>query len=239
LTAWGERRQFQQWFADTEAWVFARYAVRALPGVLPAAMSGLLAMSALYPSSVSDCDCGHLPALEKDLVNAIELRSRFLSEAERLNQKYPAPLSDADRMSSMAEEQRFTLQTAPEGIDAPPGYTGPSSVDYTPRDIAFDNLPKYKPAEQCQPGAGSQQDLRKAEKGSVCGSMADAIRAHEQYHQAQCVAAGGSTAYFHKSGAEKAAEEAAAYQAQIDVLQAGIDKVRANIWKCARIGRDR
>jgi hypothetical protein len=215
---------------------------RAFFSVGPAALCGVLALTALGRGS-SDCDCRHLPALQKDLENAMELRSRFQREADALNAKYPPPLSTSGRMSSIAEEQRFTLETAPQGIDAPPGYTGPSSVDYTPRNISLDNLSKYPPKAQCEPSPGSRAELRKAEDGSVCGAMADAIRAHEQYHQAQCVAAGGSAAYFDKSGAEKAAEEAAAYQAQINVLQAALDKVRANpmamILKCARVGHDR
>jgi len=212
--------------------------VKRILGVLGVAIT-LAARAAADPTSGSlpDCTCKDLPALEKDLENATELRNRFLIEAQTLNTQYPPPVTDEDRMASMAAEQTFTLHTAPDGIDAPPGYTGPSSVDYTPRNIDPDNLSKYKNAEQCEPGPGSRQDLSKAEAGSVCRGMAEAIRAHEKYHQDQCADV-GSKAYFHKSGAEKATEEAAAYDAQITVLQAAIAKVMANVSKCFGVGHD-
>jgi hypothetical protein len=175
-------------------------------------------------SSPAACTCKDIVSLTQDLTNAQTLSARFLAEEQALNKQYPPPLNDGDRLASMTAEKQFVQDVAPNGIKAPEGYHGPDSVDYTPKDIGLDNISKYSHAQQCEPSQGSQKALKQAEDGSVCRGMADAVKAHEQYHRDQCSAV-GSVAYFHKSGAEKAQEEAVAYKAQADVLQAEITKL--------------
>jgi hypothetical protein len=204
-------------------------------GRLPSAGQNTTVINA----SLRKCDCLDLSSLTKDLENARKLRDRFLSEEEKLRNEFPAPLSLSEISSSQAAFKQFAEQEAPEGIESAPGYVGPDKIDYTPQDIGSDNLSKHTPADQCTRSLGSQQALNSAMEGSVCKGMADAIRAHEDYHQTSCVQAGGQTPYFAKSGADRADEEAHAYEVQAEVLLKAIEAVHVDPIKCILMGDHR
>jgi len=185
-----------------------------------------LAISA--PSyAVPECDCSHLAALRQELRNARTLQMRYRQEAERLRQM--------ERDASQNALQAFAQQEAGAGIQAPPGYSGPDRVEYTAYgdNISVDSLEGHSNEALCAFSRNTVADLAKVYSGSNCTDIAEAVRAHEEYHRSQCAAI-GYRAYLDMHGADHASEEVNAYEAQAQRLREGIrhvlEKATVEVW---------
>ena len=151
---------------------------------------------------------------------------------------------------SRQDEKTFA---ASQTVDAPAGYTGPLSCKYTSLSgTAGQTIPK---GQECEPDNDALDCLQRAVDGSVCAGMAHAIVAHEQFHWNTCHRL-SDPVYWNRSGADIAAEEAQAYDAQAKILGEELKnaqrraKRKQGFWSygilgrggytdCAEIGRDR
>jgi hypothetical protein len=190
--------------------------------------------------------CGCFYATEQDMANAKKLQQQFQCEAQHLHEQYPAPLTRAQLDSSRQEFSSFVAQLKSYPLPLPACVDGPAdqSADYSPRDFRVETLQSAHPpplAQQCQRSPGSQQELTQAMHNCKCSGMSQAIQVHEDYHQQQCVAAGGTLHYNEKSGAEEADEEVEAYGRQISALNEAREAGRSggyNAMKCLVFGHD-
>jgi len=197
-------------------------------------MNRLIYLSALMATLISvpslaapDCDCSHLAALRQELKNARTLQTRFQQESANLKSMGPANSSSAF--------QQFAQGPAGQGIQAPPGYNGPASVEYVPAgdNLYGDTSEGKSNADLCEFSKNTATDLGAVANGANCKDIAEAVRAHEDYHKSQCLAQ-GYKAYRDMHGADRAMEEANAYNAQAERLREGIrhvlEKATVEIW---------
>jgi hypothetical protein len=167
--------------------------------------------------------------LELDRANALWLKEQFACEEAKLRAEYPAPTPlDA------ASHSRDTFNTFVDALNASPVqapwcYKGPLVVKYELVTLWDYEHTHRTPQEQCARDRNAVKALDQALKGSEkCPGMGEAIKAHEDYHQRQCEALGGQSAYYKMSGADRAHEEVVAYDVQIKMLDKAINDARKN-----------
>ena len=174
-----------------------------------------------------DCDCSHLAALRQELKNARTLQTRFQQQSANLRSLGPANSSSAF--------QQFAQGPAGQGIQSPPGYNGPTAVEYVPAgdNLGGDSIAGKSKEELCGFSKNTEVDLGAVATGANCKDIAEAVRAHEEYHHSQCLAQ-GYQAYRDMHGSDRAIEEANAYNAQSERLREGIrhvlEKATVEIW---------
>lgn len=190
-------------------------------------------------------ECGCFYALTQDLQNAKYFQEQFSCEAAHLRAKYPGDLTPGQVGASREDFKNFVAELKTYPVKLPACVEGPEdqTADYSPWDYRVETLASASPppvAQQCRRSPGAQLQLKQAMQNSKCPGMAQAIQAHEDYHQQQCEAAGGTLSYNHKSGAEEAGEEVAAYGKQIAELNTRVAQAGGHFdpMKCIVMGHD-
>ena len=161
------------------------------------------------------------------MINAMNLRNQFATEAQTLDRDYPRASSNSASLAASVDAfNEFVQGNGPSGSpkivvpETPPGYTGPDRTGYNT--VGGNGTSE----EQCNRTKQAQDKLNATKKGCHCKGIANALQTHEDYHYEQCVAAGGANKYWRHNGCQRAVEEANAYQRQIDKLQEAIDAAR-------------
>jgi hypothetical protein len=169
------------------------------------------------PNVARECDCHNLDALQTELRNAMHLQNAFRGKIAELRAMNPE--------SAAMDYARFA-QTAGRGLSRPKGDTGPGAVDYSSRgdDISPDDKGNVKGEGLCLRSNSAEVALKAMESGAVCAGIGAAVRAHEDYHQADCTRM-GYVRYRDKHPADRAGEEVAAYGIQIAALRTEIARV--------------
>lgn len=90
--------------------------------------------------------------------------------------------------------------------------------------MAIDAIAGKSNNDLCAFSGNTTKDMTAVEAGANCKDIAEAVRAHEEYHRSQCLAQ-GYRAYRDMHGSDRATEEANAYNAQALRLRQGIRKV--------------
>jgi hypothetical protein len=189
--------------------------------------ASLLTILFTLPSSsalvlpAAECDCHHLEALQLELRNAIKLQQAFtakIAELRAMSNKESAAIVFANFAQSVSTT-----------VTKPASDTGPKSIDYTSvgEGISPDDRGDVKALggqDLCAKSDGANLDLRNLDSGAACAGIAQAVRAHEDYHQKDCTRL-TYIVYREKHPADRAAEEAAAYGVQIAYLRAEIARV--------------
>ena len=184
---------------------------------------GLLTLMPFLPDArAADCTCRDLAALQAELRNAIRLESRFRAQIGTLRTLAPG--------ASQGAVRQFAEGEARQGLEPRPG-GGPAEVDYVPygASVAVENLDRLEPGQTpqqrqeqlCAMSAASATALAAAVRGAACDAIGEALRAHEAIHVQMCRSI-GYRAYLAMHGADRAAEEAEGYGAQIVALRAAI-----------------
>ena len=166
-------------------------------------------------SAQSECDCSHLKTLQIELRNAIRLQQAFRNKI--------AELRTMNGDSAQVALKVFAEGEARRGLEAVPGYKGPSEFDYSPwgENQRTFNFPTER---LCGMSDSAKVKLDQAVAASACDGIGKALRAHEGVHGNMCRSI-GYKAYLGMHGADRAQEEVEAYEAQIKVLRAEIAKV--------------
>jgi hypothetical protein len=188
----------------------------------------VVACLALQPASgaaedgTRACSCEDIAEVQAELRNAQRLQQAFRGQIDALRQMGP----EAARIAM----QQFANGPARTGLEPTQG-GAVGEVDYGPRGEAIDeqNWDRHSAQELCAMSAESVRRLDEAASASRCSDIGDALRAHEDHHRSFCNAI-GYRPYHAMHGADRAAEEAEAYGAQIQVLRHALMRVleRAN-----------
>ena len=198
-----------------------RYWVVAAPALAAALMVATPARSA-------ECDCTHIAALQAELRNALRLQAAFRAQM--------APLQAMGTATSQSAFQQFAEGAARRGLEPVPGNSGgPDHVEYVGygEGVAVENLdtPSHpgqtrqeRQDQLCAMRPSSAAALDAAVRGAACDGIGRAVRAHEERHVSMCRSI-GYLPYTIMHGADRAAEEAEAYGAQIAVLRSEIIRI--------------
>lgn len=185
--------------------------------VAAAAVVLALTIAVATPSRAADCDCTHLAVLQAELRNALRLQGAFRGQI--------AALRGMGAGASQGALQGFAAGDARRGLEAVPGGQQ-GEVDYVPygQDVAVDRLGAFNNDRLCAMRPSSAAALETAVRAAACDGIGRALRAHEGVHVTMCRST-GYRAYIAMHGADRAAEEAEAYGAQITALRAEIIRV--------------
>ncbi len=165
----------------------------------------------------AECDCTNLAVLQAELRNALRLQAAFRGQI--------ATLRGMGEGASQGALQSFAAGAARSGLEAVPGGQQ-GEVDYVPfgQDVAVDRLGSFTNDRLCAMRPTSAAALDTAVRAAACDGIGRSLRAHEAVHVAMCRGI-GYRAYLGMHGADRAAEEAEAYGAQITALRAEIIRV--------------
>ena len=168
------------------------------------------------------CVCEHIATLQAELKNAKTLRDNFAKKIPDL-QKFD------DVLESKGALKQFLDGPVRKGVVDVPGYNGPRQVDYVPYGDGIDpsHLDKHSKEELCAMRNSAVIELEAAMNASACAGIGNALRAHENVHKQLCLATGYSS-YIKMHGADRAREEAEAYDAQIKLLEQELANVVYN-----------
>lgn len=201
---------------------------------------GILAAAATAHAQVSieklECACGNadanLKALKIDRDNARRERDAFRQESQRLTNKYGQHPNESAAQDSRRDEAAFAKEL--EGQITPPrGSSGPPSSRYMSLgSTTGQNVPR---GHECDPDSESIDSLQRVLDGAVCAGMARALKVHEEFHWDSCRRL-SDKAYWHRTGAQIAAEEAGAYDAQLKVLDKEIKSVEKSQRPVSHLG---
>ncbi|MDQ2977496.1 MAG: hypothetical protein M3R69_19045 [Acidobacteriota bacterium] len=168
------------------------------------------------PNPARECDCHNLEDLQLELRNAITLQQRFRGK-----------IADLEKMSaeSAAMEYARFAETAGRGLPQV-GKGEPAAIDYTSRGdtISPDDQGHVKGERLCERSTNAELELNKFDQQAACAGIAAAVRAHEDYHKAECTRLSYAS-YRDKHAANRAREEVEAYGVQIAALRAEIARV--------------
>lgn len=168
----------------------------------------LLAVSRGVSNSKS-CDCSQLEDLVVDVSNAVYLRREFRSKIRELRELDEAKAHD---------EFKLFVDRLNTKIKSPKCYKGPANVEFVPwgRRQPVYSLSRFTDAQLCEPSETTKQQLKDAKSGACCEADAAAAEAHEKFHHDKCLGMGYKN-YHEMGSADRAAEEAEAYNKQISV----------------------
>lgn len=168
----------------------------------------------------TDCDCSHLEVLTIELKNALLLQKNFRSKIPELRAM--------NGESATMEMQKYAATEVRNGLEDVPGYKGPGAVDYEPHGANVSDPLHPKAGETnetlCRMTDSAQATLTAAMKASACNGIGKALEAHEDVHRNSCLRRGFAQ-FFLMHGADRAQEEVDAYEAQIQVLRAEIERI--------------
>src|SRR5215468_9251804 len=123
----------------------------------------LLLLVALAPAArAAECTCEHLPAIQAELRNAQRLQTAFRNQIAALRALGPG--------ASQGALQQFAAGDARHGLEAVPGYNGPSGFD------------SFSADQLCTMAESAARRLEQAERATACDGIAAALRAHENVH---------------------------------------------------------
>ena len=193
-------------------------------------MLGVLGSNAWLPAAEStaapqgtDCDCSHLEVLTIELKNALLLQKNFRSKIPELRAM--------NGESATMDLQKYAATEVRNGLEDVPGYKGAGQVDYEPHGSELSDPAHPKAGETnetlCRMSNSAQANFDAAKKATACNGIAKALQAHEDVHRNSCLRR-GFMQFFLMHGADRAQEEVDAYEAQIQVLRAEIERILQN-----------
>lgn len=174
----------------------------------------------------AECDCSNLKVLQIELRNALRLQQAFRNKIPELR--------TMNKGESTIAVKQFAEGEARRGLEPIPDYKGPDHVDYYPwgRDLYDRTGTKHTVEKLCSMQVSAKAELDKAVAASACTGIGAALEAHENWHGNFCRTI-GFVPYEEMHGADRAQEEAEAYDKQIAVLRAEIARV-LNLKDCKR-----
>ncbi len=190
--------------------------------------AAVLLASAIFSAGASraaECTCRHLDVLQAELRNALRLQAGFRGQSTALR-----GLGREASVDRLAQWSRSDARRGLEQVQT----GGEADFEYVPygQDVHTDNVDNLSPGQTrqqrqdqlCAMRPSSARALDAAVRGAACDGIGQALRAHEGVHVAMCRSV-GFLAYNQMHGADRAAEEAEAYGAQIAVLRAEILRI--------------
>ncbi|MBC7801976.1 MAG: hypothetical protein H7Z10_15270 [Gemmatimonadaceae bacterium] len=174
-----------------------------------------IALVASSGAGASECECKHLPLLQIELRNALQLQAEFKEAQADLRQYTPD--------TSQAAYKQFTERKAGRKLENDGSKV--RAFDYVPYGtLALHRIDTGTPEELCRLTDSAEAELKQIERTAECAGIARAIRTHEETHGNLCRAI-GYRAHLSMHGSDSAAGEANAYGAQAAVIRAEIAKI--------------